>query len=254
MSKHEKQVRRERRKTDRARRTRARSSSSPNSTANPLVGRIPKSAAAALAAAAAIAAGTAAYAAPVRFDNPAHGDPGHFEWIGGTPDHAIALDMVFDAASQTGDWDSYSQFGQTNELDYRGLSQVYAFGRQNHEGYVQVSGPFGDMLTGVDSGDLIPSGMLWTNSGNIWYGGAGGYSYLLEGEQTYLGVRFPITVGGSDHYGWIGVVRTGQDLDAFAWGYETTPGVPIEAGIPEPGSLALLAVGAVAVLRKRHAS
>ncbi len=34
----------------------------------------------ALAAGAAIAAGTQAYAAPIRFDNPAPGEPNHFEW------------------------------------------------------------------------------------------------------------------------------------------------------------------------------
>jgi hypothetical protein len=32
------------------------------------------------------------------------------------------------------------------------------------------------------------------------------------------------------HYGWVGGVRTGNEFDAFAWGYETLPDTPIEAG------------------------
>ncbi len=233
MSKHEKQVRRERKKTDRARR---RGSLFPN----------PQSAirngGAALAAAAVIAAGTQAYASPVRYDNPA--GPGHFEWFGGPPNDRIPLDITLDAASQTETWNSRSQFGQGAEP--LNMSRVSGFDSTTG---LQVSGPYGDMLTGVDSGDLIPSGLPWRDMGYIWYGGAGGYSYLPEGQATYLGVLFPLA---STHYGWIGVVRTGMDLDAFAWGYETTPGVPIEAGVPEPNTLALLAFGAVAAIRKRR--
>jgi hypothetical protein len=64
-----------------------------------------------------------------------------------------------------------------------------------------------------------------------------------------MGVRFNDVDGY--HYGWISVVRNGLDLDAFAWGYETEPGVPIIAGIPAPGTLAALAFGAVVTRRAR---
>lgn len=53
------------------------------------------------------------------------------------------------------------------------------------------------------------------------------YSFA-EGVPVYIGVKF--NGGAGDQYGWIGVVRTGFLVDAFAWGYETTPGVAISAG------------------------
>ena len=74
MSKHQKTIRRERRKEDRSRRQRSRLRGffNPKSAI-----RIPQSAAA-LAAASPIAAGTAPYADQGRFDNPPHGEAGHF--------------------------------------------------------------------------------------------------------------------------------------------------------------------------------
>ena len=56
--------------------------------------RLNRRATEALVAGAAIAAGTQAYAAPVRFNNPPHGEPGHFHW----PESG--LDVTADAASQ----------------------------------------------------------------------------------------------------------------------------------------------------------
>jgi hypothetical protein len=59
-------------------------------------------------------------------------------------------------------------------------------------------------------------------------------SILPEGVETYLGVSFDL--GAGTQYGWIGVVRNAAMLDAFAWGYETDPGVPIAAGAWPPCS------------------
>ena len=68
------------------------------------------------------------------------------------------------------------------------------------------------------------------------------------GQDVYLGARLKLPAQW--HYGWIGVTRGGYyglELEAFAWGYETDPGVPIAAGIPEPGTLGMLALGFVGV-------
>ncbi len=237
MSKHEKTLRRERKKTDRARRLGARFR---HPLASPLCGSHIKHGAAALAAAAVIAAGTQAYASPVRIDNPAHGAPGHAHWptVGGID---FRLNIVEDASQQPGGGFDPAVFVQTVNTG-AGYSQI------GGNGEIQVGG-YGDYFAvGVLSGDLIPSGPSWGSSGMIYYTGLG--SELAEGQDTYLGVRFDL--GSGWQYGWIGGVRSGMELETFAWGYETTPGVPIEAGVPEPGSLALLAFGAAAALRKRR--
>ncbi|MCA9261298.1 MAG: hypothetical protein KDA61_18915 [Planctomycetales bacterium] len=73
----------------------------------------------------------------------------------------------------------------------------------------------------------------------------------LGGEVRYLGVQMDLNASGQINYGWIGV-RIDNEADAtgavVGYAFETTPGVPIGAGvIPEPGSV-LLALGAVASL------
>ena len=103
----------------------------------------------------------------------------------------------------------------------------------------------GYQMVGLAGGTLIPSGLGWN-----YYSYAYAGSPFPEGVPLYLGVRFN---GPAWQYGWIGVERIdGNKLDAFAWGYETEPGVPIAAGAPEPGSLALLAFGAGALASRRR--
>ncbi len=75
-------------------------------------------------------------------------------------------------------------------------------------------------------------------------------------SNAFIGLEFPIS--GSLHYGWVRV-----SLDVIAgtfvvhdWAYESDPGVGIEAGatgVPEPGTLGMLAAGAagLASLRRR---
>ena len=239
MSKHQKEVRRERRKDEAGRRRR--------SFLKPQASSLRTGGAAALAAAAAIAAGTSAYADPVRYDNPA--GPGHYDWVPSDPsDLAQFLDISAPGGDQPSDGLGAADFRQRfNTSDAGGEVQSGFMGL----GELQIGGPYGVWLLGVDSGELIPSGLTWGPEGLVYWPGVG--SELPDGVQTYLGVRF--NPGDGFHYGWIGVTRTGASdefLDAFAWGYETEAGVPIPAGAPEPGTLALLAMGAVGVLSRRR--
>ncbi len=200
----------------------------------------------ALAAGAAIAAGTQAYADPIRFDNLPGAE--HFDWVPADPgDQTRWLDVAVAASEQPGSGADPAAFRQ-----HFGTSGVggQVQGGGTGMGAVQIGGPYGVFLLGVDSGELIPSGLPWGGEGYVYYPGFG--SQLPEGVATYLGARFD--AGAGNQYAWIGVVRTGDFVDAFAWGYETDPGVPIAAGAPEPGTLALLAFGACAAASRRRRS
>jgi hypothetical protein len=188
-----------------------------------------------------------AQAGAIRFDNPP--GPDHFVWYGHAG--AFGLEITSDAASQTGA-PSDTAFSQLNGTYFS--NYVYAPG-----GYaLQVGGESDVFLVGVDEGTPIPSGLPWRQS--ICYIDVVEYGYpslLPEGVPTYLGAQ--LTLGDGMHYGWIGVVMehrpdssSPETLDAFAWGYETTPDTPIIAGIPEPGTLTLLALGAAALSFRRR--
>lgn len=195
-----------------------------------------------LAAALAIAGGTQAYGEVIRFDNALPGEPGHFDWTDTGVEIRSYLDVTVSAAAQLGPYGPNpfipSAFAQVREESAQYGTIIASVGAAAG---LQVGGYYDYVLVGVPSGTLIPSGTEWLNFGYAdWYG-----SKTPEGIPTYLGVRFDL--GSGYHYGWIGVVRTGTLFETFAWGYETEVGVPIAAGaVPAPGTLALLAFGALA--------
>lgn len=70
----------------------------------------------------------------------------------------------------------------------------------------------------------------------------------LAGQTRYVGVRMGLNGSSQFNYGWIGVEIT-NEADAtgnvVGWGYETTPGVAVAAGVPEPGTMVMAAMGGV---------
>ena len=198
-----------------------------------------------------VASGTPVGASPIYFENPPAGDPGHFEWFGGTAAEPIGLDIGSSAASQTGDCGGVACFAQYNELP--NWDRVVA----PPGGGLEVGGYADYFLIGAAYGGGIPSGADWRDVGYVYHPAYG--SWLPEGEEAYLGIAFPLVDGGPLHYGWIGVEKFVADdgshqLDAFGWGYEDEPGAPIQGPLegPEPGTLTTLAFGAAAVAARRR--
>jgi len=230
-----KQQKRERRKIDRARRASAHAKA---------VG--------ALAAGAAIAGGTQAYAVPIRFDNPAQGEVGHFDW---DDPSAPGLAVYLPASSQPAPTDYYG--GQLPGA----VREEGGGGFYNVRGYsirFAIADISGRLLIPVSSGQLIgpttPVGPFYGYQARL-YDLADGHGTLLP-EDTPAYIAFRWSQADGTHFGWIGVELNSSThlADAFAWGYESDPNTPIAAGAPEPGSLALLACGVAGVAIRRRKS
>src|SRR5262249_49150935 len=113
-----------------------------------------------------------------------------------------------------------------------GYPVAYLYG-QNPLGASVESVPSGSLyhyyVSPSSTGSSIPTGAPFSYVAVSYYNFNGTvYTNLPEGVPAYVGVQFD--TGAGTQFGWIGVVRTGRSLDAFAWGFESTPNTPIAAG------------------------
>lgn len=205
----------------------------------------------ALAVAVLTFAATHANASVVVHQNPP--GPGHFDWTPGINQNgpnANWLDITLPASSQPGTASGLSSFGQE---DFSGqASKILGVFAQTE---IQI-GNHPSLVWPSAFGELIPANPAppdhgWSENPFIDVPPAFGTNFA-DGQEAYVGVRFD--VGAGFQHGWIGVVKNGLHLDAFAWGYETEPGVPIPAGVPEPTTLALVALGAGPLLLRTRRS
>lgn len=82
-----------------------------------------------------------------------------------------------------------------------------------------------------------------------------GLEMALNSSDNLLGFQFLNEAGNTTHNGWIRFAfgATAGDRTIVEYAYEDVAGASIEAGaIPAPGSLALLALGAVGVAGRRR--
>ena len=182
------------------------------------------------------------------FPNPT--GSGHFDWGNLHTDPTVWLDIKSSAASQTETGASgmpgYFQLSMKPEYDRSDVIPFAGGGELLKGGPVHSA-----LLTALDHGDPVTndgSADWTTGSGLLTYPAIG--SHFPEDTPLYIGARFD--PGDGMHYGWIGVTRSGLDLDVSGWAYETEAGVPIIAGVPEPTALALLGVGVLGLLRRRR--
>ncbi|MDF1869931.1 MAG: hypothetical protein P1U30_06030 [Phycisphaerales bacterium] len=209
-----------------------------------------------LATAAAIASATTAMGESIRFENTAN-----FTWDFALLDLTLASDaQVFGtAADATGSsiyldyfGDFYPSFSYSHTYTSGNGAEIFNSGFSDR--YAKPLA-FGEMIgPGLADGSFSASSTIdfvWSSYDYYTgYSDSGNRGLLPAHEDVYLGVRLELE--GLTHYGWIGVNRSGAYVDVFAWGYETEAGVAVGAGVPAPGALGVLAVGAVGALKRKR--
>jgi len=146
---------------------------------------------------------------------------------------------VLKAYFETGDIPTEGQFG--NLID----SMVHQVDDSSLVGVLPDPAGGAAML---GSGEMIGPGLA--------YGEAAGLSDDWLGESGFLALSF-LTGGGDTHYGYLQITAGPEATSPYPMlveylVYEDQPDTPlVTAAVPEPVTISLLALGSLAVLRRR---
>lgn len=218
-----------------------------------------------LAGAIAIAGGTSAYGAIVNVAVPADltntaGSPTNT-----TVNWDVNSDGLFDFTFQNRYPNTAAgNYGVVWQLNMNPATTALA----TTNGVVSYSGTFVRYASALRAGTTIGTGGPFSTATQVTlgsrysYGPSGAYNYggfasgpnaatgaVAPGTQAFAGFRFNAADG--THFGWIQLSVNAGIIDFTNAAYQTTVGASIAAGataVPEPSTMATLAIGAVGVL------
>lgn len=169
---------------------------------------------------------------------------------GGYPNAHIAFDL--DSSNYAIGW--YPTTGAANEVLFR-VSDMIADNPQQTLRGVAVTGSNNYLASRLGEGAVIGPDSYWT--GWAYIAGSSGnpnQEWVTGGDvEGFAGLK--LMIDNQTHYGWAHLAfdSSRSEWSLLGWAYEEAPNTAIHAvEIPEPTSLALLAVGGVAILTRRR--
>jgi MYXO-CTERM domain-containing protein len=198
----------------------------------------------AVCAAMSVLSGGSAMAGIVHFINPDPGQEGHFNWHWQGPEDPRTFENWLDITRPSTDQFELGNGASVGQLGSRSGDENGTFGGAS----VRIVGGGSGFTLALEFGDPVHAGEFDDLAFHWLDQGGGIESEFPENELRYIGV---LTASGS--YGWIAVIREAGDLRAFAWAYETEPGVSINARqVPAVGGVALFGLAGLAARRRRR--